>query len=104
MPHGGYADPITNDGTGFHSDMPISELTKHVTRAIEVTLPTTTLLSQCMSIHSSILIHPSIAYAIVASQCFVSRQEEVVVSFDMSGDHLRFKGWPAEGSRPPRVK
>ena len=35
MPHEGYADPITNDGLGFHSDMPVSELTEHVTRAIE---------------------------------------------------------------------
>ena len=35
MPHEGYADPITKDGPGFHSDMPVSELTKHVTRAIE---------------------------------------------------------------------
>ena len=36
MPHEGYADPITNDGPGFHSDMPVSELTEHVTRAIEI--------------------------------------------------------------------
>ena len=35
MPHEGYADPIMNDGPGFHSDMPISELTERVTRAIE---------------------------------------------------------------------
>ena len=27
--------PITNDGLGFHSNMPISELTERVTRAIE---------------------------------------------------------------------
>ena len=36
MPHEGYADPITNDGPGFHSSVPISELTERVTRAIEV--------------------------------------------------------------------
>ena len=35
MPHEGYADPVTNDGPGFHSNMPISELTEHVTGAIE---------------------------------------------------------------------
>ena len=35
MPHEGYADLVTNDGPKFHSDMPVSELTKHVTRAIE---------------------------------------------------------------------
>ena len=29
-------------------------------------------------------IHPNIAYAIAASQCFASRHEAVVVSFDMS--------------------
>ena len=36
LPHEGYVDPVTNDGPGFHSDMPISELTEHITRAIEV--------------------------------------------------------------------
>ena len=35
MPHEGYADPITNDEPRFHSNVPVSELTKHVTRAIE---------------------------------------------------------------------
>ena len=35
MPHEGYANPITNGGPGFRSDMPISELTDRVTRAIE---------------------------------------------------------------------
>ena len=102
MPHESYADPVTNDGPGFHSDMPVSELTERVTRAIEVTLPNPTLLFQCMSIHSSI--HPSIAYAIIASQCFASRHEAVVVSFDMSGDRPRFEGRPARGSRPPCIK
>ena len=35
MPHEGYTDPVMNDGPGFHSNMPISELTERVTRAIE---------------------------------------------------------------------
>ena len=35
MPHEGYADPVTNDEPGFHSNTPISELTERVTRAIE---------------------------------------------------------------------
>ena len=35
MPHEGYAHPVMNDGPGFHSDMLISELTEHVTQAIE---------------------------------------------------------------------
>ena len=35
LPHEGYADPVMNDGPGFHSNMPISELTERVTRAIE---------------------------------------------------------------------
>ena len=35
MPHKGYADPVTNDGPRFHSNTPVSELTEHVTRAIE---------------------------------------------------------------------
>ena len=35
MPHEGYADPITNDGPGFHSDIPVRELTERVTQTIE---------------------------------------------------------------------
>ena len=34
MPHEGYADPIMNDGPGFPSNVPVSELTERVTRAI----------------------------------------------------------------------
>ena len=97
MPHASYVGFVTNVGPRPHTDISI-------TRAIEVTLPTPTLLFQCMRIHSSILIHPSIAYAIIASQRFMSRHEAVVVSFDMSGDRPRFEGRPAKGSRPPRIK
>ena len=35
MPHEGYVDPVMNDGPGFHSNIPVSELTERVTRAIE---------------------------------------------------------------------
>ena len=35
MPPEGLADPVMSDGTRFHSNIPISELIKHVTRAIE---------------------------------------------------------------------
>jgi len=35
MRHEGYADPVTNNGPGFHSDMPVNELTERITRAIE---------------------------------------------------------------------
>ena len=35
MPYEGCADPITNDGPRFRSNVPVSELTEHVTRAIE---------------------------------------------------------------------
>ena len=35
MPHEGYANPVTNDGPRFHSNVPVSELTERVTRAIE---------------------------------------------------------------------
>ena len=35
MPHEGFAKPVANDRTGFRSNMPVSELTKHVTRATE---------------------------------------------------------------------
>jgi hypothetical protein len=35
MPHEGYVDPVMNNGPRFHSNMPVSELIEHVTRAIE---------------------------------------------------------------------
>ena len=35
MPHEGFADPVTNDRTGFCSNMPVSELTERITRAIK---------------------------------------------------------------------
>ena len=35
MPHEGDADPVTNDGPGFHSDIPVRVLIERITRAIE---------------------------------------------------------------------
>ena len=35
MPHEGYADSVTNDGPRFRSNLPVSELTERVTRAIK---------------------------------------------------------------------
>ena len=35
MPHEGYANPVMNNGPKFHLNMPDSELTERVTRAIE---------------------------------------------------------------------
>ena len=35
MPPEGFADPVMSDGTRFCSNIPVSELIKHVTRAIE---------------------------------------------------------------------
>ena len=38
MPHEGFADPITSDGTGFRLNMPVSELIECDTRAIEASV------------------------------------------------------------------
>ena len=35
MSQEGYANPVTNDGPGFHSNVPVSEHTERITRAIE---------------------------------------------------------------------
>ena len=35
MSQEGFLDPVTSNGTRFHSNMPVSELTKRVTRAIK---------------------------------------------------------------------
>ena len=38
MPYEGYANPITDNGPRFHSDMPVCELTESDTRAIEASV------------------------------------------------------------------
>ena len=38
MPHEGYVDPVINDGPGFHTDMPVSELIERDARAIEASV------------------------------------------------------------------
>ena len=35
MPYEGYVDLVTNDGPGFHLDVPVIKLIERVTRAIE---------------------------------------------------------------------
>ena len=42
MPLEGYADPVTNDGPGLHSNVPVSELTERDTRAIEASVVSST--------------------------------------------------------------
>ena len=42
MPHEGYANPVMNDGPGFHSNVVVSELTECVTRAIKASDVTST--------------------------------------------------------------
>ena len=42
MPHEGYAIPIMNDGPGFHSDKPVSELAERDTRAIKASVVSST--------------------------------------------------------------
>ena len=40
----------------------------------------------------------------IASQCFVSRHEMAVASFNLGGSRPRFEGRPVKGSRLPRTK
>ena len=42
MPHEGYADPVMNDGPGFHSDMLVSELIECDSQAIEASVVSST--------------------------------------------------------------
>ena len=49
MPHEGFAKPVANDGPRFHSNMPLSELTKSITGAIEASdVSSTPLVSETM--------------------------------------------------------
>ena len=58
MSQEGYADPITNDGPGFHSIIPVSKLTERITRVIKVTLPTLAIFFIIISyIHTRISFH-----------------------------------------------
>ena len=65
MPHEGYVDHVTNDGPGFHPNVPVIKLTERVTRAIEVTLPDPLfcfLVNNHSFIHSYTFIHIFIPY------------------------------------------
>ena len=42
MQHEGYVDPVMNDGPRFRSNVPVSELTERVTRAIEASVVSST--------------------------------------------------------------
>ena len=42
MPHEAMPTPSANDRPGFHSDMPVSKLTEHDTRAIEASVVSST--------------------------------------------------------------
>ena len=35
MPPEGFADPVMSDGTGFHLNIPVSELIKRITLAVK---------------------------------------------------------------------
>ena len=42
MPHEGFANPVISDGTRFHLNMPVSELTEHDTQAIKASVVSST--------------------------------------------------------------
>ena len=95
MPYEGYADPVTNDGPGFHLDMPVSELTEHNTRAIEASdISSTPLVVETVDrvTHET---RPT------PTELHGARGLEPP---DPKIGRPRFEGWPAEGPRPPRVK
>ena len=96
MPYEGYADPVTNDGSRFHSDMPVSELTERDTRAIEASVVSST---------------PPVAETVDG---VMHKTESLVSPMGLEGssrptptresDRPRFEGRPTKGSRPPRIK
>ena len=103
----GHADSVTKDERGSRSNISDWSSSNPVTRVIWVTLPTPTI-SLCdhsfiQIIHSS---HTSEALhmQLNASQRSVLHHEAAVASFNMSNDRLGFEGWPAKGSRRPRIK
>ena len=116
MPHEGYVEPIMNDGPRFHSNVPISELTEHITRAIEasdVSLAPPVVKTADGVMHET---QPNPFRAqrssgakashmwLNASQRSVLRHEAAVASFNMSNDRPGFEGQPMKGLRPPRIK
>ena len=98
MPHEGYDDPIMNDGPRLHSNVPVSELTEHVTRAIEA---------------SDVSSAPPVARnrrwgnaqnSTDPYQSPMGLWGSSRPTLTQESDRPRFEGWPAKGSRPPRVK
>ena len=74
----GHAGPIVNVGLEPRTNMSGKELP--VAHTTKVTLPTPAFISIKSYINP---IHPNVAYAIAASQRFVSRHEAAPASFDM---------------------
>ena len=93
MPYEGYADPIMNDGPGFHSDMPISELTERNTRAIEASV-----------VSSAPPIAETVDGVTHKTQLTPIEPNGARGLEPPDSNRLRFEGQPAKGSRPPRVE
>ena len=92
MPHEGFVDPVMNDGPGFHSNMPISELTERVTRAIEASdVSSSPLVVETVDrVMHGTWSTPTKTYGARATQPEIRRPG--------------FEGWPTKGPRPPHVK
>ena len=97
MPHEGYADPVMNNGPGFRSDIPISELTERVTQAIE---------------ESDVSSTPSVAENADGVRTKANRPLPSPMGLrgtshptpTQESNRQRFEGRPTKGSRPPHVK
>ena len=93
MPHEGFADPVTSDGTGFRSNMPVSELTEHDTQAIEASV-----------VSSAPPIAETVDGVTHKTQLTPIEPNGARGLEPPDSNRLRFEGQPAKGSRPPRVK
>ena len=87
--------PLANDGSGFHTNIPVNELIERDTRAIEASIVNS-------------------APPVVETEDGVTRENTADPYQTLRGsgaraarskiERPRFEGWPTKGPRPPRVK
>ena len=89
--------PSANDGPGFHSNMPISELTECDTQAIKASVVSS---APLVAETTNGVTHKTRPTPTKPNGLGGLRHPTPT----RESDRLRFKGWPAKGLRPPHVK
>ena len=87
--------PSANDGSGFHTNVPVSELIENDTRAIEASVVNST---PPVAKTEDGVTHKKWPTPIRPQQGSGTQAARSEI------ERPRFEGWPTKGLRPPRVK